>query len=353
MTSSYLQISDLSHYYLRQNIRTPSLKSINLSIGKGELLGLIGPSGSGKTTLLRLIAGFEKPSSGFISIQDQIVSNNQLNIPPEKRRVGMVFQDYALFPHLNAWENVCFGLPKRDNKQRALWLLESLGLLELRFRYPHELSGGQKQRLALARALAPGNSFVLLDEPFSNLDVDVRYRLRSELKSVLDSCSASAILVTHDSEEALAICDRIAVIKNGEIHQCSTPNDLVDFPQTSFVGRFALHRNVLPSIFNSGELITPFGNFSENISLTDQTNYELLVDETSLSVNVTELGESVVVGREFLGNSWRLRLLMNEDLQIRVLHPLDSPPQIGEKCHISYKKGKNGILFPGSMRIQF
>ena len=351
MNSRHLLVKDLYHHYYQNNKRIFSLNSINLSLNKGELIGLIGPSGCGKTTLLRCIAGFENPDQGYISIDNQVVASKKLSVPPERRKVGMVFQDYALFPHLNAWQNVCFGINK-TNEARAQWLLEILGLIDLRFRYPHELSGGQKQRLALARALAPGNSFVLLDEPFSSLDVEVRYRLRSELKVVLKTCSACGILVTHDPEEALAICDRVAVMKSGEIHQFSSPENLVEYPETSFVGRFALHRNVLPIVFSEGRMNTEIGSISTLDDVGPDIPSEVLIDEMSLSLTKSIKGSFIVEGREFLGNYWRIRIKINHIL-IRVFHSLESPPDIGDRCDLCFKKDKTGILFPGCRRITF
>ncbi len=341
-----LKINNLWHKYAHAHPKDWSVKEINLDLVEGELIGLLGPSGCGKTSLLRLIAGFETPAKGSIFINNEIVARPDYLVPPEQRGIGMVFQDYALFPHLDAWANVVFGLKRGQSLDRAMWLLEILGLNDFRHRYPHELSGGQKQRLALARALAPGTSLVLLDEPFSNLDVDVRLKLRSEISSVLRSCNASGLFVTHDPQEALAICDRVAVMEKGLIHQCSSPKDLVEKPATSFVGRFVLQRNVLPVSLNEHLLLTPIGSIP-NPQLSSLTPSELVIDDQSFVLERQNNGEAVVLGREFLGTHWQFRILINNHI-LRVWHSLSSPLNVGEKCCLSFKPGHTGLLFPGS-----
>ncbi len=347
MSINNLKIRDLWHQYAPSPLDSWSLKSINLNLQHGELVGLLGPSGCGKTTLLRLIAGFEKPNKGSIWIDDQLVANSHQLIPPERRGVGMVFQDYALFPHLNAWRNVCFGLRRGQDCKRAIWLLELLGLADFRERYPHELSGGQRQRLALARALAPGTSLVLLDEPFSNLDVDVRQKLRSELSGVLSSCSASAIFVTHDPQEALAICDRVAVMREGSLDQCSSPKELVLQPATSFVGRFVLQRNVLPVNITEDKLITAIGSIARPENLTDCSSTELIFDEHSIYIESIPNGNATVYSREFLGDHWLLRVSIEGHL-LRVWHPIEYPIKAGERCSINFRNGVDIMLFPGA-----
>ncbi len=352
LTNTHLSINDLWHCYGARKSSNWSLKEINLDIREGELLGILGPSGCGKTTLLRLIAGFERPHKGRIYLNGKQVANSRNIEPPENRCVGMVFQDYALFPHLDAWTNVCFGLRRGQDKSRVNWLLEILGLVDLRNRFPHELSGGQRQRLALARALAPGTSLVLLDEPFSNLDVEVRLRLRSELPKVLKSCSASGILVTHDPQEALAICDRVAVLRDGELHQCTEPNNLVHKPATPFVGRFVLQRNVVPVEIFGTEILTPLGPIKGVENIRGSSANELMIDEKSLQIKRDPNGKAKILGREFLGNHWRLRVKLS-DFILRIQHPLDQPIQVGENCFVGFRPGESGILFPGTIPCKF
>tara|TARA_B100000700_G_scaffold330859_1_gene459564 strand:- start:3274 stop:4335 length:1062 start_codon:yes stop_codon:yes gene_type:complete len=348
MTSTLLQLKNLSHHFGRSVNPLWTIRSINLDINPGELLGLLGPSGCGKTTLLRLIAGFERPASGEIIMNGSIVANSSFQVPPERRFIGMVFQDFALFPHLNAWKNAIFGLPSGHDPSRAMWLLDILGIADLRFRFPHELSGGQKQRLALARALAPGTSLVLLDEPFSSLDVEVRLKLRSELKQVLNSCSASGLLVTHDPQEALAICDRVAVMQNGLLEQCDTPSDLYHRPTTPFVGRFVSQGNVLKVKAKQGELITPLGSISVSQNIKGTDIKEIMVDENSLFIEKNLKGSAEITGIEFKGDKWLLRVSLNGNV-LRVSHPLIDEVKIGQKCNVKFRKSVSVVFFPGGI----
>ncbi len=349
LVDTRIKIENLWHHYGASFIDDGwSLKSIDFNLGQGELVGLLGPSGCGKTTLLRLIAGFEIPNKGIISINDQVVASPSYSLPPERRGVGMVFQDYALFPHLDAWSNACFGLRRGQDPSRAEWLFDLLGLSEYKCRFPHELSGGQKQRLALARALAPGTSLVVLDEPFSNLDVEVRHRLRSQLSGVLKSCSASAIFVTHDPQEALAICDRVAVMQDGELHQCSTPTELVNQPATPFVGRFVLQRNVLPVQFKGDHLLTPIGTIAKPDQLSKGSSTELMLDEQGLQIEPHPNGSGLVQGREFFGSHWIFRVEICNQI-LRVWHPISTTLTSGDRCKVNFRYGHCGLLFPNAI----
>ena len=352
---SPVEVRGLWHRYPSANADW-TLQGIDLTLQPGELVGLLGPSGCGKTTLLRLIAGFEVPSLGEVRMHGQPVASAQRWLPPERRGVGMVFQDYALFPHLTAWENTCFGLRRGQDTSRAAWLLELLGLERLTQRFPHELSGGQRQRLALARALAPAPAVVLLDEPFPNLDVEVRLRLRSELPAVLSRCGTSGVLVTHDPGEALAICDRVAVLKDGVLHQCASPRTLVESPATPFVGRFVLQGNLLPVQRESDDRWRCLLGVLQRVDAqgVDQrpgTVHEqaqapaLLVDPSAITLELDPEGDACVMGREFLGREWLYRVEA-ADQQLRLRLPLAQDHRRGTRCRLRLRAGESVLIYP-------
>jgi len=215
--------------------------SLSFHVNRGEIVSLLGPSGCGKTTALRAIAGFEPITRGFIRLNGNIVSQENASVPPEKRHIGMVFQDYALFPHLNVMENIAFGLrqySKTAQREQVDHMIDAVGLGGYQKRFPHELSGGQQQRVALARALAPHPNLLLMDEPFSNLDVELRERLSIDVRNILKKEGITGILVTHDQHEAFAISDKVGVMHNGLILQWDTPYNLYHEPAHRFVADF-------------------------------------------------------------------------------------------------------------------
>ncbi len=241
-----------------------AITDISLGAQEGEILCLLGPSGCGKTTTLRAIAGFEPVSTGEISLGGRLVSSPGFRVPAEERRVGMVFQEYALFPHLRVAENVAFGLQhlSRDAQQAQVrHMLELVGLPDLARRYPHELSGGQQQRVALARALAQQPVILLLDEPFSNLDPDMAGKMRQDLHDLLRHTKTTTILVTHDHDEAFAMADRIAVLNDGRLEQMDTPEAIYHTPSTPFVADFVGQADFLPGTIEDGRVTTEIGEF--------------------------------------------------------------------------------------------
>jgi iron(III) transport system ATP-binding protein len=226
-----------------------AVDGLSLEVAPGEILGVLGPSGCGKTTLLRLVAGFERLDAGRIDIGGQVADDTRRVVPPERRGVGMVFQDYALFPHLTVAANIAFGLavrPRGERADRVAWALSLCGLEGLAERYPHELSGGQQQRTALARALAPGCRLLLLDEPLSNLDADTRRTLRDRVRALLREAGVTALLVTHDRDDAFAIADRVAALRQGRVAQCGTARELYTRPASVFVATLVGDASIVP-----------------------------------------------------------------------------------------------------------
>ena len=228
------------------------IQNLSLRVRKGSLVCLLGPSGCGKTTVLRAIAGFHPLHAGQVKLRQQMVSAPGFSAPPEQRRIGMVFQDYALFPHLSILDNVLFGVRNGQQRRRALETLELVGLTDNAKRYPHQLSGGQQQRVALARALAPGPDLVLLDEPFSSLDVELRERLSYEVYDILKAQGVTGIMVTHDQQEAFAMGETIGVLRDGRLLQWDTPYNLYHEPADRFIADF-----IGQGRFLSATLLTP------------------------------------------------------------------------------------------------
>lgn len=245
-----------------------AVKDVSLSLEKGEIGCLLGPSGCGKTSLLRAIAGFEPVASGEIYIHGNAVSSVSINTPPEHRNVGMVFQDFALFPHLNVRRNIAFGIAamnRTKQQKRVEELLNLVGLSGHEMAYPHELSGGQQQRVALARAMAPAPAVLMMDEPFSGLDSELREQLASEIRQILKESHVTAILVTHDQNEAFAMADRIALLREGRIAQIDTPYNLYHSPADEFVARFIGQGSIVQASANeAGELSNGMGKLDSN-----------------------------------------------------------------------------------------
>lgn len=326
----------------------PAVAEVTLTLQKGDLLGLLGPSGCGKTTLLRLIAGFERPQNGHIELAGRIVAGPTDWLPPERRGVGMVFQDYALFPHLDVAQNIAFGLKHRSRfspptvKQRVAEAIALVGLEKLEDRYPHELSGGQQQRVAIARALAPCPALMLLDEPLSNLDVQVRHRLRHEIRSILKAAGTSAIFVTHDQEEALSISDVVAVMREGQLEQYGTPEAIYQNPTSRFVADFVTQANFLPARRRGSFWETEIGSFALSLEAVLGTQAadnpdlgELMIRQEDLHLQPDSEGPVVICDRQFLGREYRyyLQTVSGRELIARTLTSTAFP--IGQRVQVA------------------
>jgi iron(III) transport system ATP-binding protein len=288
---------------------TRAVREVSLEIEHGELMAVLGPSGCGKTTLLRLIAGFEAPDGGSVAVGEENVAGPGKLVPPEKRRVGMVFQDFALFPHLTVEANVAFGLsrrPREEREQLTRRTLELVGLQHKTDRHPHELSGGERQRVALARALAPEPEVVLLDEPFASLDATLRADLRREVELILRDAEATALLVTHDQEEALSLADRLAVMREGRIVQVGAPEEVYGRPASRWAAQFVGEVNVLAGVAREGGVETELGRFDLRAPASGTVHVAVRPEQFELTARHD--GNAEVVAREFRGHDVLYRL---------------------------------------------
>ncbi len=319
-----------------------AVNGVSFELAKGQLMALLGPSGCGKTTTLRLLAGFEQLDAGEIDIGGQLVAGPNLHTPPEQRRVGMVFQEYALFPHLDVAENVRFGLHRyQGNKARRMAeVLDLVRLNDYARRLPHELSGGQQQRVALARALAPEPDLILLDEPFSNLDASLRGRIRAEVREILRQANATAIFVTHDQEEALSLVDQIAVMIDGQVQQVALPFELYQRPINRQVAEFVGDANFLPGIIHGREVEFELGRLAtysnDSTMYGNKTNVDVLIRPENISVQpVSKAANGCVHDSVFYGHDQLLTIELGSGrlIDARLLGPFQQYAP-GQPVHI-------------------
>jgi iron(III) transport system ATP-binding protein len=305
----------------------PALSGVDLEAAPGEIICLLGPSGCGKTTLLRIISGIERPDSGRVLINDEEVAGQKRFVVPEKRNVGLMFQDFALFPHLNVLQNVAFGLkalPKTEAEQAARAILERVGLAGAGEAYPSTLSGGQQQRVALARAIVPRPAVMLMDEPFSGLDVQLRDAMQEETLAILRETRATSLIVTHHPEEAMRLGDRIAVLRDGRILQSGQAEQLYREPASLFVARLFSEINEIPVRVTAGRIETAAGNFPAP-GIADGSAAVLCIRERGITLQRLEGGGAGlagrVIGRKFLGDLVRLDVAVEgfeQPLKVRV-----------------------------------
>jgi iron(III) transport system ATP-binding protein len=323
-----LEIRNLSLSYGDQVVLT----NLNLEAEQGQLTAVLGASGAGKSTLLRLIAGFEAPTSGEIYIDSKLVSSSSEVLAPEKRGVGIVPQDSALFSHLTVSQNIGFGLPKGSDA-RVNELLELVGLSEFANRKPASLSGGQAQRVALARALAPRPKLILLDEPFSALDAELRGRLREDVKAVLKAENASAILVTHDQEEALSLADKVAVMREGMVIQAGTPTEIYNEPVDLGIATFLGDSILVDGRVEGGKVITDLGKLSALNSITDGESGVVAIRSENFYLQPNPSGDSEVIGRVFFGHDAVVEV-QTPKLKIRARSNGPFAPEVGMRVTV-------------------
>lgn len=325
---------------------------VDLTVQDGELLALVGPSGCGKSTLLRLIAGLTRCDAGRLRIRDALVDGPGSWCPPEHRHVGIVFQDHALFPHLTVAANVAFGLAqgrgadRRERDRRVREVLDLVAMTGFGERYPHELSGGEAQRVALARALAPDPEVILLDEPFSDLDRGLRGEVRGHTVEVLRQAGAAALFVTHDHEEALAVGDRVAVMRAGQLEQVAAPPAVFHTPRNRFVATFVGEADFLPAERHNGHLVTEAGTVAAP-SGDELTAVEVMVRPHEVGFEPDPAGTATLVGAEFQGAFilYSLELASGQRLRSLRLHT-DAHP-VGTRVRVHLQHGHDATVFAG------
>jgi iron(III) transport system ATP-binding protein len=336
----FLEVSQLQVHYPGRSVA--AVNGTSFGLRAGDIGVLIGPSGCGKTTLLRAVAGLERTSAGSVALNKQLVSSASTFVPAEQRRIGMVFQDYALFPHMDVARNVGFGiahLPEHERAARTSEVLEWVGLGGSHHRFPHELSGGQQQRVALARALAPKPQLLLLDEPFSNLDVDLRERLAHEVRSILKTAGATALFVTHDQLEAFAIGDMIGVMHEGRLHQWDDAYTLYHRPATRFVAQFIGHGVFAPATIaeRQGHVVvqTPLGDLSDVAECPLPSAYangacDVLLRADDIVHDDTAAVKAEIVRKAFRGSEFLYTLRLASGLMVMAHVPSHHDHTVGE-----------------------
>lgn len=314
-----------------------ALHHFDLEVAEGEFHTILGPSGCGKTTALRVIAGFEHLDAGIVRVGSQPVAGPNLMVPPEKRRVGMVFQDFALFPHLDVWANVSYAREIRPGQVKRLLML--VGMAGLERRLPHQLSGGQQQRVALARALAPEPRVVLLDEPFSNLDAALRSRVRDEVKEILVEAGTTTLFVTHDQEEALSLSDRVSVMAEGRIVQTDRPADLYRNPQSAWVAAFLGEADFFRARAEGGMATSILGSFATSLSGSCQ----IMIRPENVVLFADAEGSGEIVSRQFFGHDQLVTVVLAGEEKLRARLGPTSDLRVGERVSV---KVDEAVVFP-------
>jgi iron(III) transport system ATP-binding protein len=329
------------------------LDGLSMNVQPGEFVSILGRSGAGKTTLLRVLAGFERVSSGYVRVGGRLVGSSFVHVPPERRRIGLVFQDYALFPHLTVRENVAFGLKGEGRERRSTRVTEMValvGLAGMEDRYAHELSGGQQQRVALARALAPQPLGILMDEPFSNLDRELRSSLRREVRRIVKAAGVTALLVTHDREEALALADKVAVMGQGRIEQYGAPEDVYAAPVSPEVARMVGPAELIDGVLENGYVRTEAGSFPATTkgSVANGSTVRALMRASELEISPAGSDSHVarVLFREFRGEFTEYGVELPSGVVVRVRRRSAGALGEGDLVTMKERQGSKIIVYP-------
>jgi len=358
-----LELDDVAKRYGDE----PVIADLSLSVEEGEILTLLGPSGCGKTTTLRLIAGLDRPDAGTIRLNGDPVSGDGAFVAPERRGVGVVFQEFALFPHLTAAENVAFGLKEASSAEtdaRVRELLDLVGLEAQADSYPDELSGGQQQRVALARSLAPEPEILLLDEPFSNLDVDLRVAMREEVRDIIKEAGVTAVSVTHDQEEAMSISDRVAVVNDGRIEQIGEPEQVFQHPESRFVAGFLGYASFIPGHVDGDVVRTDLGPVPRDqihglAPEYDDTAIDILVRPDDVRAmrpsradadRGNDVGNAHVVTKRYLGPTILYEVALDDGTRIQCMHNHDEQVPLDERVELTLQADHELAWFPGEQR---
>ena len=327
-----LSLQSLSKSFAGQQV----LSNLNLDVHEKEFLAVLGGSGSGKTTLLRLISGFDTPDSGEIRINDRVVFSKSTNVLAEERRVGFVPQDAALFPHLSVAGNIEFGLAKQSSAQKAARVAELLRLVDLvgfENRMPHELSGGQRHRVALARALAPKPDLILLDEPFSSLDAELRVRLREDVRKVIAKAGITAIMVTHDQEEALSMASRVAILRDGEFAQIGNPSEIYQSPADIEMATFLGDSVIINGVIQNEKIVTDLGLLTPLNKVVNGATGRVAIRPENFYLQPNPNGEGEVIGRQYFGHDALVEVKLPKlVIQARANGPF--APELGMKVTV-------------------
>lgn len=354
--STILTLENVSKSFGSESVIT----DLSFSVNKGEILTLLGPSGCGKTTTLRLIAGLERPDTGQIELEERPVAGSGPFVPAEERGVGVVFQEFALFPHMTARENIGFGLTDWQADEREARIDELLSLVGLSAHgddYPKELSGGQQQRIALARSLAPEPDIILLDEPFSNLDVDLRVEMREEVRRIIKETGVTAISVTHDQEEALSVSDRVAVMHEGNLEQIDRPERVFQQPKSRFVAGFLGHASFLSGTVHGDHVETSLGRVLREdvdglVVEYDGTEIDLLIrpDDVTAYPAAGPEADGTVVYRRYLGPTILYRVELDTGETIECMHNHSDQIDLDERVAVRVTADHELAWFPANQR---